>query len=121
MNIKAITKNNKTIAVVTSEEKLITDVQSALDLIMSAKYEAQTDYIVINKDAVVENFFVLSSGIAGEVLQKMINYNVKLAIYGDYSGYTSKPLKDLIRESNKGKDLFFVKSEEDAIEKLSLL
>ena len=38
---------------------------------------------------------------------------------GDFSGYTSKPLKDFIYESNKGRDIFFVSSEEDAIEKLS--
>ena len=31
----------------------------------------------------------------------------------------SKPLKDFIYESNKGRDIFFVSSEEDAIEKLS--
>ena len=36
-----------------------------------------------------------------------------------FSGYTSKPLKDFIYESNKGRDIFFVSSEEDAIEKLS--
>lgn len=119
MNIKTVIKNNNTIAVITSEEKRITDVQSALDLIMTAKYEAQTDKIVINKEAIADEFFILSSGLAGEILQKMINYGVKLAIFGDYSGYTSKPLKDLIRESNQGKDLFFMGREEEAVEKLS--
>lgn len=119
MNIKTVIKNNNTIAVITSEEKRITDIQSALDLIMTAKYEAQTDKIVINKEAIADEFFILSSGLAGEILQKMINYGVKLAIFGDYSGYTSKPLKDLIRESNQGKDLFFMGREEEAVEKLS--
>ena len=47
------------------------------------------------------------------------NYQFKFAIVGDFSGYTSKPLKDFIYESNKGRDIFFVSSEEDAIEKLS--
>ncbi len=37
-------------------------------------------------------FFILSSGMAGEILQKSINYQVKAAIWGDYSHYTSKPL-----------------------------
>lgn len=54
-----------------------------------------------------------------EILQKFINYQFKFAIVGDFSGYTSKPLKDFIYESNKGRDIFFVSSEEDAIEKLS--
>ena len=75
--------------------------------------------IILNKDAVTPDFFVLSTKIAGEILQKFINYQFKFAIVGDFSGYTSKPLKDFIYESNKGRDIFFVSSEEDAIEKLS--
>jgi hypothetical protein len=67
---------------------------------------------------VIEDFFVLSTRIAGEILQKFITYQFKLAIVGDFSGYTSKPLKEFIYESNKGKEIFFVSSEEDAIEKL---
>ncbi len=43
----------------------------------------------------------------------------KLAIIGDFSGYTSKPLKDFIYESNNGKDVFFVGSEQEAVERLT--
>ncbi|HIS86126.1 MAG TPA: DUF4180 domain-containing protein, partial [Candidatus Faecivicinus avistercoris] len=43
----------------------------------------------------------------------------KIAIYGDFSHYTSKPLKDFIYESNKGKDVFFVATKEEAIQKIS--
>ncbi len=62
---------------------------------------------------------MLSKGLAGEILQKFINYQVKFAIYGDYSKYTSKPLKDFIYESNNGKDIFFVENEEEAMDKLN--
>ena len=72
----------------------------------------------MNKEAIVEDFFILSKGLAGEVLQKFINYQIKFAIYGDYSKYTSKPLKDFIYESNKGKDIFFMESKEEAIKML---
>lgn len=51
-------------------------------------------------------------------MQKFINYGFKIAIYGDYSKYTSKPLKDFIYESNSGKNIFFVNTQEEAIEKL---
>lgn len=61
----------------------------------------------------------MSSGLAGEILQKFINYGGKIAIYGDFSHYTSKPLKDFIFESNKGKDVFFVATKEEAIQKIS--
>lgn len=106
------------IAVVSSDSKVITDVDSALDLLMSAKYDAGTKYIVVDKKLIIEDFFVLSSGLAGEILQKYINYGGKIAIYGDYSHYTSKPLKDFIYESNKGRDIFFVATKEEAIQKI---
>lgn len=118
MNIEKITKNGKTVAVITSEDKAMTDVQSALDLIMTAKYEVGTNLIAIDKNAVAEDFFILSRGLAGEILEKFITYQAKIAIYGDYSGYTSKPLKDFIYESNKGSDVFFVATREQAIERL---
>ena len=68
---------------------------------------------------ITEDFFILSTGLAGEILQKYINYDGLIAIYGDFSHYTSKPLKDFIYESNKGKDVFVVATEDEAIEKLT--
>ena len=106
------------IAIVNSEEIVIKDVQSAIDFMMTVKYETNCEKIALNKEAIVEDFFILSKGIAGEILQKFINYQVKFAIYGDFSKYTSKPLKDFIYESNHGKDIFFVENEEQAIERL---
>lgn len=118
MNIRKIVRG-VVVAVVESDEKLITDVQSALDLIATVQYESGSKRIVVEKRAVADDFFVLSSGLAGEVLQKFINYHTKLAIVGDYSQYTSKPLHDFIYESNSGRDVFFVGTEEEAVERLS--
>lgn len=107
------------IAVVTGEEKVITDTQSALDLAMTVKYEAGAARIALDKKLVCEDFFILSTGVAGEILQKFINYRVKMAVYGDFSRYTSKPLHDFIYESNQGKDFFFVATQEEAIRRLA--
>jgi hypothetical protein len=112
-------KNNITVAVVESEEILINDIQSALDFIVNIGYETACDRIALNKSAITEEFFKLSTCLAGGILQKFINYHVKFAIIGDFSGYASKPLKDFIYESNNGKDIFFVATKEDAIERLS--
>lgn len=119
--IETRTQNGKTVAVITGREKVITDVQSALDLIMTAKYEAGTNLLAVAKEAIVEDFFILSRGLAGEILQKFINYHAKIAVFGDFSKYTSKPLKDFIYESNKGRDVFFVGTVEEAVERLTLL
>lgn len=119
MTITKIEKNGILCAIVDSDEPLITDTQSALDVLMTAKYEAGTKNIVISKELIVEDFFILSTGLAGEILQKYINYGGRIAIYGDYSHYTSKPLHDFIYESNKGKDVFFVGTQEEAIDRLT--
>ncbi len=113
------TKVINNIAVVNSNELIIKDVQTAIDFIMSIKYETNCDKIALSKSAIVEDFFILSKGLAGEILQKFINYQTKFAIFGDYSKYTSKPLKDFIYESNNGKDIFFVENEDEAIKMLS--
>jgi len=119
MNIKKSSVNGTEIAVVKSDCVCISDVQSALDFMMSVNYETGSHSIIINKELLIEDFFILSTMIAGEILQKFINYQFKLAIVGDFSGYNSKSLRDFIYESNKGNAIFFVSSLEDAIEKLA--
>lgn len=119
MKIKVIVKNNIRCAVVSDDKKIITDVQSALDVLMSAIHEAGTGNIILDKQSVTEDFFILSTGLAGEILQKYVNYGGRIAIYGDYSRYTSKPLKAFIYESNKGRDVFFTDTEDQAIDMLT--
>ncbi len=119
MEIKIIEKNGQQIAVISSEELVITDTQSALDMAMSVQYETGSNRIVLSKKAITEDFFILSTCLAGEILQKFINYQVKFAVYGDYSKYTSKPLKDFIYESNCGNNVFFVSTEDEAVERLA--
>ena len=119
MKIECLKNREMDVAAVSSDEKVIVDVQSALELMMTVQYETGASRIVLDKNLVCEDFFILSTGVAGEILQKYINYHIKAAIYGDYSRYTSKPLKDFIYESNNGKDFFFVSTKEEAAEKLS--
>ena len=119
MNIEKLNINNTEIAAVSSDHMIITDTPSALDLIMSVHHETGADRIMINKEALTEDFFILSTGLAGEILQKFVNYNIKFAVYGDYSHYTSKPLKDFIYESNQGRHVFFAADKEEALTLLS--
>ena len=119
MQLTKIEKNGIACAVVNSNEIVITDAQSALDVLMSAKYDIGTKNIIVDKKLITEDFFILSKGLAGEILQKYVNYGGRIAIYGDYSHYTSKPLKDFIYESTKGKDVFFVATQDEAVEMLT--
>lgn len=118
MNYRTVEAEGKPIAILEGNDVLLTDVQSALDLMATITFTAGTTRIVVNKAQIGEDFFDLSTKLAGEILQKMINYQVKIAIVGDFSGYTSKSLQDFIRECNRGQDIFFVPDEQQAIARL---
>jgi hypothetical protein len=119
MNITTIKAKEVEIVIITSDEVLIKDVQSALNLIATVRHETGCDRMILSKSAIIEAFFDLKTRIAGEILQKFINFKIKLAIVGDFSTYTSKSLKAFIAESNQWNDIVYVASEEEAIEKLS--
>ena len=119
MKIETITENGVPIALVEDQGKLLTGPQAALDLAMTVRYETGAQRIALPKKLVAQEFFILSSGMAGEILQKYINYQFKLAIWGDFSRYTSKPLHDFIYESNQGRDFFFVSTREEAVSRLA--
>jgi hypothetical protein len=107
------------VAVINSETPIVTGAQAALDLIVSAYYEHNANKMAISKAAVSEDFFRLSTGLAGEIAQKFVNYRFRLAIFGDFSGYTSKPLRDYMYECNKGNCLCFAADEAEALQMLS--
>lgn len=112
-------EDRRNVVRIEDESVMISNEQTALDVFMTIAYETGENRFVINKENLVEDFFDLSNKIAGNVLQKLINYRMKLAIIGDFSKYDSKALKDFIYECNNGNDIFFVEDESKAISMLS--
>lgn len=55
------------------------------------------------------SFFQLRSGIAGEMIQKVLNYNIAFAVVGDISAHiaASAALRDFVRECDRGGDIIF--------------
>lgn len=82
--------------------------QDALDLIGAAFSRADT--VAVPADRLDERFFTLRTGLAGEIMQKFVNYRVRLVIVGDITAYeaASTALRDLVRESNRGNQIWFV-------------
>lgn len=109
-------RRRKKIAQIECEEIILTKVQDALDLMVDPKLE-RARRIIIEQKNIAPEFFDLSTKIAGEILQKFVTYYVKLAIVGDFSD-ASEPLKAFIRESNRGNEIFFCVSVQEAKEKL---
>jgi hypothetical protein len=120
MNIRTINNSNKNIAVISSSAIIIKNGQDALDLITKVRYDHGCDSMIINKKNIAEDFFDLKSGIAGEIMQKYINYDMILAIVGEFDSYNSKSLKSLIYESNKLKKIVFTSTEKEALKVLGI-
>ncbi len=106
------------IAEVISDETIIHNIEDGIDLLGSLYYQ-YFDGIILHDANITPSFFDLSTGIAGEILQKFSTYRVRLAIVGDFSTYTSKSLNDFIYESNRGRHINFVHSTSEAINILS--
>jgi hypothetical protein len=86
-----------------------------IDDVLSILSTNDCDTIILKKENIKNDFFNLSTGFAGELLQKFSTYSIRLAIIGDYTNIASKALKDFIYESNKKKQILFVKTVEEAI------
>jgi hypothetical protein len=112
------TVNNKRIAEVTDKCLIISDTEVALDLMVNISYD-DCSRIILYEDNLHPDFFRLSTGLAGEILQKVSNYRLKLAIVFDQTKYKSRSLRDFVYECNKGNQVFFVKDREEALERLS--
>ena len=117
MNIHLHQSSATKIAEVTSESIIISTIEDALNLMADLYYQGY-DSIILHEATITPAFFDLKTGIAGEILQKFSNYRMRLAIVGDFSTYNSKSLNDFIFESNKNKQINFVGSVEEAIERL---
>ena len=115
MNIEITQHQNQSIAEVTGT--FIQNPQEALELLINCAYQG-AEKIIIHAHQLIPDFFDLKTGIAGEILQKVSTYQLRLAIVGDFSQYTSKSLQDFIFESNKMGRVSFVASVEEAKTKL---
>lgn len=92
--------------------KRVCSSEEFLDLIANLDF----DIYIMCKDDFDETFYILSTGVAGEILQKASNYRKRLAIVGDFSNISSKALNDFIYECNRYKQIIFVESVEKALE-----
>ena len=107
--------NGQSIAELSAEGVMLSTAQQFLQMIMDSSAEG----IIVHQESIDQKFFDLRSGLAGEMLQKVVNYRLRLAIVGDFSIYESKSLKAFILESNRSNAIVFVNTIEDALTRLS--
>ena len=78
--------------------------------VIGSTYGLGVDLVAIPVARLVDDFFWLSSGLAGAVLQKFQQYGFRVAVLGDISRFTaeSPSLRDFIYESNKRGQVMFL-------------
>lgn len=82
--------------------------RDVLDLIGAAL--AGADVVAVPAHRLDPRFFTLESRFAGEVMQKFVNYRLRLAVIGDISTHLagSSALRALVHESNQGGQVWFL-------------
>lgn len=91
----------------------------ALDLIGEALGQ-QADVVTVPVERLPEEFFRLASGVAGAVVQKFGNYRLRLVVVGDISAHlaASQALRDFVRETNRGGQVWFVSHRQELTDRL---
>ena len=91
--------------------------RDATDL-MSRAWEERARLLAIPDARLDADFFQLSTGVAGEIVQKFATYQMRVAIVGDVSHYAdeSKSFRDFVREANRGDQLWFVANRDEIVE-----
>lgn len=83
--------------------------RAATDIIGEA-YASGAQVVVVPVARLAPDFLVLGNRIAGGVIQKFVNYGFAVAFVGDVSDAVaaSSALRDFVRESNRGRHVWFV-------------
>ncbi|MCK5129733.1 MAG: DUF4180 domain-containing protein [Clostridiales bacterium] len=89
-------RNNKSVAIIDKDET-INGLQDVLDLMANARYN-YCESLIVCEQTLGKDFLDLKTGYAGEVLQKFSNYDMRIAIVGNFSDVKSKSLRDFIYE-----------------------
>jgi hypothetical protein len=93
------------------QDPLLDSEQRAVDLIGEA-LAGHASIIAVPVDRLDNRFFQLRSGLAGAIVQKMVNYRLRLAVVGDITEQlaASSALRAWVRECQRGTTVFFVPS-----------
>jgi hypothetical protein len=98
----------------------IADEAAALDVIGEA-FGAGARVVAIPVARLTPEFFQLRTGVAGAIVQKFVNYRLRLVVIGDpqHHGPTSGPVEDWMREANQGRELWFVADHDELDRRLT--
>ena len=103
MNYKVQERNNIKYIEFYLDTQLIKSEQGAMDLV-AVCFEKQASGVILSAEAFADDFYKLRTGLAGVVLQKFINYHVKVAIVFSDDERVKGKFKEFLEEANRGRD-----------------
>lgn len=91
-----------------------------VDLIGDALHRG-AEVVVVPVSRLTDDFFRLRTGQAGEIVQKLVNYRLRLVIVGDLSDRlaASPTLRAFVHEANRGRQVWFVSDEDELDQRLN--
>lgn len=113
MNYAVIEKNGRKYIEYASAETPIRNEQNALDLI-AACFENNINLLMLHVEALADDFFKLRTGLAGNILQKFINYHIKVSVVVTDNKKVKGKFKEFLNESNKGNSFRVFDSKNEA-------
>ncbi len=113
MNYKIIESDNRKYIEVLSAGLPLNSEQDALDLI-SLSWENDIHQQMIHGEVLSEDFFNLKTGVAGKMLQKFINYGIKVAAIIPAEVANTGRFREMVLETNKGNAFRVFVTREDA-------
>ena len=93
--------------------------RDVVDIIGEA-FTARPDWIAIPLARLDPELFDLKTRRLGELLQKFVNYDIRVVFLGDVAPHTaaSRPFADFVRETNRGTQIWFVADREALLARL---
>ena len=103
-----------------ADEKRLRTYNDAVEII-GKSFENRATLVLIPAECLDDEFFQLRTRIAGELIQKFVQYGRRLAIVGDISRHLaeSSALRAFVLEANRGKEVWFLATRKELDQRLA--
>ena len=103
MNYRLVTNNDHPYLECLPDGALVQSERDALDLV-AACGENRTDLLLLHAASLPEDFYHLSTGLAGRILLKFSNYHIRCALILSPSLVNRGRFQDMVIETNRGNE-----------------
>jgi PadR family transcriptional regulator, regulatory protein AphA len=114
MNYSVIQKNGRSYLDFTAMDRPIASEQDVLDHLVGVCWEEDIFFAMLTENCFEEGFYRLRTGIAGGILQKLLNYRIKTALIITDTRLIRGKFEDFVLEAKKGTHFRVFSNKEEA-------